>query len=70
MSELGIDTTSEQPKVLTTGAAQASDVVITIACPTLSGVRYDDWKLDVPASQGISWFGRPATTSAPASISV
>lgn len=57
MSELGIDITSEQPKVLTTEAVQASDVVITMgcgdACPFFPGKRYEDWKLDDPAGQGI-----------------
>ncbi len=32
MGELGIDITAEQPKVLTTEAVQASDVVITMGC--------------------------------------
>lgn len=57
MSELGIDITAEQPKVLTTAAVQASDVVITMgcgdACPFFPGKRYEDWKLDDPAGQGI-----------------
>ena len=57
MSELGIDITAEQPKVLTTEAVQASDVVITMgcgdACPFFPGKRYEDWKLDDPAGQGI-----------------
>src|SRR6478609_6184869 len=57
MRELGIDITSEQPKVLTTEAVQASDVVITMgcgdACPFFPGKRYEDWKLDDPAGQGI-----------------
>jgi protein-tyrosine-phosphatase len=57
MDELGIDITAEQPKVLTTEAVQASDVVITMgcgdACPFFPGKRYEDWKLDDPAGQGI-----------------
>ncbi|MBT2495621.1 MULTISPECIES: arsenate reductase ArsC [Microbacterium] len=57
MSELGIDITAEQPKVLTTEAVQASDVVITMgcgdACPFFPGKRYEDWALDDPAGQGI-----------------
>ena len=57
MGELGIDITAEQPKVLTTDAVQASDVVITMgcgdACPFFPGKRYEDWKLDDPAGQGI-----------------
>lgn len=58
MGELGIDITAEAPKVLTTEAVQASDVVITMgcgdACPFFPGKRYEDWKLDDPAGQGIA----------------
>lgn len=57
MREVGIDITAEQPKVLTTEAVQASDVVITMgcgdACPYYPGKHYEDWKLDDPAGQGI-----------------
>ena len=57
MAELGIDITAEQPKVLTTEAVQASDVVITMgcgdACPFFPGKRYEDWKLDDPAGRGV-----------------
>ncbi|MCR2817736.1 arsenate reductase ArsC [Microbacterium sp. zg.Y1090] len=57
MAEIGIDITAEQPKVLTTEAVQASDVVITMgcgdACPIFPGKRYEDWTLDDPAGQGI-----------------
>lgn len=57
MAEEGIDITAESPKVLTTDAVQASDVVITMgcgdACPIFPGKRYEDWDLDDPAGQGI-----------------
>ncbi|WP_024356155.1 arsenate reductase ArsC [Leucobacter chironomi] len=57
MREVGIDITAEQPKVLTTEAVQDSDMVITMgcgdACPFFPGKRYEDWKLDDPAGQGI-----------------
>lgn len=57
MQEEHIDITAEAPKVLTTEAVQASDVVITMgcgdACPFFPGKRYEDWKLDDPAGQGI-----------------
>ncbi|MCO5294418.1 MAG: arsenate reductase ArsC [Homoserinimonas sp.] len=57
MREEGIDITGEAPKVLTTEAVQDSDVVITMgcgdACPFFPGKRYEDWKLDDPAGQGI-----------------
>ncbi|WP_264030900.1 arsenate reductase ArsC [Cellulosimicrobium sp. SH8] len=57
MLEEGIDLRAEQPKVLTTEAVQASDVVITMgcgdACPIFPGKRYEDWALEDPAGQGI-----------------
>ena len=57
MREEGIDIAAEQPKVLTPEAVQASDVVITMgcgdACPYYPGKRYEDWKRDDPAGQGI-----------------
>ena len=57
MAEVGIDITAEQPKILTTEAVQASDVVITRGCgdecPSFPGKRYEDWVLDDPAGQGI-----------------
>ena len=57
MAEDGVDITSFTPKVLTTDAVKASDVVITMgcgdACPIFPGKRYEDWKLDDPAGQGI-----------------
>jgi protein-tyrosine-phosphatase len=57
MAEEGIDITAEQPKVLTTEAVKAADVVITMGCgdtcPYYPGKRYEDWVLDDPAGQGI-----------------
>lgn len=57
MGEVGIDITAEQPKLLTTDAVQAADVVITMGCgdtcPIFPGKRYEDWTLDDPAGQGI-----------------
>ncbi|MFF2831511.1 arsenate reductase ArsC [Cellulosimicrobium cellulans] len=57
MLEEGIDLRAEQPKVLTTEAVQASDVVVTMgcgdACPIFPGKRYEDWALEDPAGQGI-----------------
>ena len=57
MAEEGIDIAHNQPKVLTTEAVQASDVVITMgcgdACPFYPGKRYEDWVFDDPAGQGI-----------------
>ena len=57
MAEVGIDIANNVPKVLTPEAVQMSDVVITMgcgdACPFYPGKRYEDWKLDDPAGQGI-----------------
>jgi len=57
MAEVGIDIAGRQPTVLTTEAVQESDVVITMgcgdACPFYPGKRYEDWKLDDPAGQGL-----------------
>ncbi|KAD3455995.1 heat-shock protein HtpX [Arthrobacter yangruifuii] len=57
MAEEGIDMSAELPKVLTTEAVKESDVVITMgcgdACPIFPGKRYEDWKLDDPAGQGV-----------------
>jgi arsenate reductase (thioredoxin) len=58
LAEVGIDISAETPKILTTEAVQASDVVITMgcgdACPYFPGKRYLDWQLDDPAGQGVA----------------
>ncbi|MFF2522807.1 arsenate reductase ArsC [Streptomyces liangshanensis] len=57
MAEVGVDMSAETPKVLTTEAVRASDVVITMGCgdtcPVFPGKRYLDWELDDPAGEGI-----------------
>jgi len=57
MREVGIDIAGQQPRVLTTDAVQASDVVITMGCgdvcPVFPGKRYEDWELDDPAGQDL-----------------
>ena len=57
MAEVGIDLSGQQPKLLTTDAVEASDVVITMgcgdACPVLPGKRYLDWQLADPAGKGV-----------------
>jgi protein-tyrosine-phosphatase len=57
MAEDGVDIAAAVPKVLTTEAVQQSDVVVTMgcgdACPFFPGKRYEDWKLDDPAGQGL-----------------
>lgn len=57
MAEVGIDISAQQPKILTTDAAKASDVVITMGCgdtcPIFPGTSYRDWVLEDPAGQGL-----------------
>ena len=57
MAEVGIDISDQQPKMLTTDAVEASDVVITMgcgdACPIFPGKRYLDWQLEDPAGKGV-----------------
>ena len=57
MAEVGIDISEQRPKVLTTDAVEASDVVITMgcgdACPIFPGTRYLDWQLEDPAGKGV-----------------
>lgn len=57
MAEVGIDITLAVPKILTEEAVIESDAVVTMgcgdACPYFPGKRYEDWKLDDPAGQGI-----------------
>lgn len=58
MLEEGIDISAERPKILTTEAVEASDVVITMGCgdtcPYYPGKRYEDWVLPDPAGQGVA----------------
>jgi arsenate reductase len=60
MLEIGIDLRANgaTPKKLSDAAVEASDVVITMgcgdACPFYPGKRYEDWKLDDPAGQGVA----------------
>lgn len=59
MAEVGLDlrAAGARPKRLEDAAVEASDVVITMgcgdACPFYPGKRYEDWKLDDPAGQGV-----------------
>lgn len=58
MAEKGIDIANRRPKILSTEAVQASDVVITMGCgdtcPFFPGKRYEDWVLDDPAGKPIA----------------
>ncbi|MBP2704245.1 arsenate reductase ArsC [Microbispora sp. RL4-1S] len=57
MAEVGIDIGDQRPKILTADAVEVSDVAITMGCgdvcPVFPGTRYEDWRLDDPAGQGI-----------------
>ena len=57
MREVGIDITGAIPQLLETEAVRGSDIIVTMgcgdACPIFPGKRYEDWKLDDPAGQGI-----------------
>ncbi len=57
MQEVGIDLRGRQPKLLTDGAVETSDVVITMgcgdACPWFPGKRYLDWPVDDPSGGSI-----------------
>ncbi|MEI8105127.1 MAG: arsenate reductase ArsC [Actinomycetes bacterium] len=57
MAEIGVDLRDAFPKPLTDEVVRAADVVITMgcgdACPIYPGKRYEDWKLEDPAGQGL-----------------
>jgi arsenate reductase len=57
MAEVGIDLTTETPKLLTPDWVEAADVVITMGCgdtcPFFPGTRYLDWPLDDPAGRPV-----------------
>ncbi|AVT32454.1 heat-shock protein HtpX [Plantactinospora sp. BC1] len=58
MREVGIDISTEQPKILDWETAEASDVIVTMGCgdtcPVFPGKRYEDWSLADPAGQPLS----------------
>ncbi|MFE4056320.1 arsenate reductase ArsC [Streptomyces sp. NPDC059096] len=57
MAEVGVDMSAGTPRILTTQAVEASDVVITMGCgdtcPVFPGKTYLDWNLDDPAGRGV-----------------
>jgi len=57
MAEVGIDITSEYPKMWTDEVVRAVDVVVSMGCgdtcPFYPGKRYEDWDLTDPAGQPI-----------------
>jgi len=57
MRELDIELADEKPQKLTTDAAEAADVVVTMGCgdecPYIPGKRYLDWDLEDPKGRPI-----------------
>lgn len=52
MTELGVDLSGAQPKLLTDTMAEGAELLITMgcgdACPYVPGLRRDDWPLEDP----------------------
>lgn len=57
MAEVGIDIAGRTPRRWSDSDFETADVVVTMGCgdtcPYVPGKRYEDWKLDDPAGQGI-----------------
>ena len=57
MAEVGIDIAGRVPRRWSDGDFEQADVVVTMGCgdtcPFVPGKRYEDWKLDDPAGQGL-----------------
>ena len=55
LEKLGLDTSREQPKLLTHETVASSDVAITLGCgeecPYVPGVKYVDWPVADPGGQ-------------------
>ena len=55
LEKLGLDTSKEQPKLLTRNTIAASTMAITLGCgeecPYVPGVRYVDWPVADPGGQ-------------------
>ncbi len=58
MAELGIDISTERPKLLSLDGVRTADAVVTMgcgdACPIYPGKRYQDWELDDPADRDMA----------------
>jgi len=58
MAELGIDISTERPKLLSLDGVRTADAVVTMgcgdACPIYPGKRYQDWELDDPADRDLA----------------
>jgi arsenate reductase (thioredoxin) len=57
MAELGIDLSSDRPRLLTADLATGAELLVTMGCgdecPVVPGLRRDDWPLDDPKGQPI-----------------
>ncbi len=57
MAEVGIDIAGRTPRHWSESDFATADVVVTMGCgdtcPYVPGKRYEDWKLDDPAGQGV-----------------
>ena len=55
LADIGLDTSREKPKALTSNMIASSDIAITLGCgeecPYVPGVRYADWPVDDPKGQ-------------------
>jgi arsenate reductase len=55
LEKLGLDTSREQPTMLTRDTIAVSDLAITLGCgeecPYVPGVKYVDWPVDDPGGQ-------------------
>ena len=55
LEKLGLDTSQEQPKMLTREMVEGADLAITLGCgeecPYVPGVVYRDWPVDDPGGQ-------------------
>lgn len=55
LKKLGLDTSQEQPKLLTRETIAASTIAVTLGCgeecPYVPGVKYTDWPVDDPGGQ-------------------
>jgi protein-tyrosine-phosphatase len=55
LDQLGLDTSREEPKLLTRDTVATSDMAITLGCgeecPYVPGVKYVDWPVDDPGGQ-------------------
>ena len=57
LAERGLSTGRHVPTLLTAGAVQEADVVVTMgcgeSCPVLPGTRYEDWPVRDPTGRGL-----------------